>query len=151
VAQIKAGNDSTGGAAADSGSQAVSATGAQTPSATGLVAGTTYYAYFQHADAVGNDSSVVASSSFATDSAGATLTLDPLKNNTGTVIANETGIEAFVYNKATGALVVHLTGQASNASGVVTLTDASLVSATEYRVVLVLQNGDEGMGLETAA
>jgi len=69
VAQIQAGNDS-GGAAADwSGNQAISSTGTKTFNATGLTASTTYYFYFQHKDAAGNDSTVSASTSFITDAA----------------------------------------------------------------------------------
>jgi hypothetical protein len=60
VAQIQAGNDSTGSAAAASGNQSVSATGTQNASATGLSASTAYYAFFQHQDAAGNDSTVTA-------------------------------------------------------------------------------------------
>lgn len=91
VAQIQSGNDSTGSAAAASGNQAVSTTGAQTPTATGLSASTTYYAYFQHSDAAGNDSAVVGSSSFATlssSSPGISLTL----YDNETAQANVTGI-----------------------------------------------------------
>ena len=68
VAQIQAGNDNSGTAAADSGSQSVSGTGTQTisPAPSGLTAGTTYYAHFQHQDTATNDSTVVSSSSFTT-------------------------------------------------------------------------------------
>jgi hypothetical protein len=51
------------------------------------------------------------------------LTTPVLKNNTGTVLANETGVIVNVYNAATGALVVQKTGQTSNGSGVVTVND----------------------------
>lgn len=69
VAQIQAGNDSAGAAAAWSGNQAISSTGAKTFGATGLTASTTYYGYIQHKDAAGNDSTVASSASFTTDAA----------------------------------------------------------------------------------
>lgn len=70
VAQIKAGQNDAGTAAAYSGSQAISNTGAKTFGATGLTASTTYYAHLVHTDAASNDSNRVTSASFTT-SAGA--------------------------------------------------------------------------------
>lgn len=66
VAQIKAGQDHTGSAAAFAGSQTVSSTGAKTFSATGLTASTVYYAHMVHTDAAANDSNRVTSASFTT-------------------------------------------------------------------------------------
>lgn len=70
VAQIQAGQDHTGTAAAfavgGGSGQTVSGTGTQNVSATGLDADTEYYWHFQHQDAAANDSTVVTSSSFAT-------------------------------------------------------------------------------------
>ena len=78
------------------------------------------------------------------------LTLPALKNNTGTVLASETGATVYVY-ATTGAHVVTKTAQATNASGIMTITDAALVAATQYRVVVVLASGAEGMDKVTAA
>ena len=80
-----------------------------------------------------------------------TITTPALKNNTGTILANESGITAYVYNPVTGALIVKLTGQTTNGLGVMTLTDAAIVSGTQYRVVIVLSSGDEGMEKLTAS
>lgn len=66
-AQVKAGQDNAGSAAAWSGSQAVSSAGAKTAGVTGLSPGTTYYSYFMHEDAAGNQSNIAAATSFATD------------------------------------------------------------------------------------
>lgn len=76
TAQVKAGQDHTGSAADDSGSQVVSGTGTQAVSggATGLVAETTYYAHFMHEDAATNQSTVATSSSFTTEATPADLT-----------------------------------------------------------------------------
>lgn len=76
---------------------------------------------------------------------GNALVLPALKNNAGTVLASETGATAFVYDVSTGALVVKKTGQTTNGSGVMTVVDASIVSGTTYRVVIVLASGAEGM------
>lgn len=66
VAQVQAGQDHTGAAAAWSGSQAVSSTGTKTLNPSGLAPNTAYYAHFQHEDAVGNDSAVASSAAFTT-------------------------------------------------------------------------------------
>lgn len=66
AAQVKAGQDHTGAAAAAAGNQAVSAIGYQLITATGLTSNTAYYAYFMQQDAIGNQSAVLASSTFTT-------------------------------------------------------------------------------------
>lgn len=71
VAQIKAGQDNAGAAAAYASSQTVSSTGAKTFSATGLAASTTYTAHLVHTDAATNDSNRVSSSTFTTSAANA--------------------------------------------------------------------------------
>lgn len=87
VAQIQAGNDSTGSAGADSGNQAVSATGVQNVAATGLAASTSYFFYYQQQDAATNDSTVVSSAQFTTN-APVAFTTSVIVNNTGTVLAS---------------------------------------------------------------
>ena len=61
-----------------------------------------------------------------------TITTPSLKNNTGTVLASISGWTVNVYNASTGALVVQKTGLATNASGILTITDAAIVSGTSY-------------------
>lgn len=70
IAQIKAGNDHTGSAAAYDSSQAITTTGAKTFNATGLTASTAYYAHLVHTDASANDSNRLSSSQFTTDASG---------------------------------------------------------------------------------
>jgi hypothetical protein len=94
-----------------------------------------------------NTVSPVAISTQATGS----LTTLPLKNNTGTVLANETGATAYVYNITSGALVVAKTGQSTNASGVMTINDVLIVKGTQYRVVVKLASAAEGLDKITAA
>lgn len=85
------------------------------------------------------------------DMAQGVISTPELKNNTGTTLASQTGITAYVYNPSTGALVVKLTGQTTNGSGVMTLTDTEIISGTEYRIVIVLGSGAEGMDKLTAS
>lgn len=79
------------------------------------------------------------------------ITTPPLKNNAGTLLANETGATAYVYSLVSGALVVKKTGQTTDAAGVMVISDALLSAATEYRVVVALGGGAEGMGRYVAA
>lgn len=80
-----------------------------------------------------------------------TITTEPLKNNTGTLLSNQTGAAAYVYDVSTGALVVAKTGQTTDGSGVMTITDAAIAPATEYRIVIVLTGGAEGLAKYTAS
>lgn len=73
-AQVAAGQDHAGAAAAASGSLAVSATGVQNVSATGLTASTGYFAHFMHRDAATNDSTVASGDGFTTEAAAGPLT-----------------------------------------------------------------------------
>ena len=72
-------------------------------------------------------------------------TTDPIKNNTGQLLADETGVIADVYDTTNGALVVRKTGLTSDVSGVVTFSDALMSAATEYRVVITLTGNAEGL------
>lgn len=75
AAQVKAGNDHTGSAAVDSGSQAVSGTGTQNVSGgfTGLTPSTTYYAHYMHEDSSTNQSTVSSADGFTTNAASSAL------------------------------------------------------------------------------
>lgn len=79
------------------------------------------------------------------------ITTPALKNNTGTVLVNETGITVYVYTPDTGALVVKKTGQTTNVSGVLTVADALITASTLYRIVIALSSGAEGMDKVTAS
>ena len=60
------------------------------------------------------------------------ITTLSLKNNTGTLLANVTGIVVNFYNPTTGALILRKTGLASSGAAVLTITDALLVPGTTY-------------------
>lgn len=79
-----------------------------------------------------------------------TLTTPVIRNNTGTVLANETGVALNVYNPTTGALVVRLTGLTTNASGVLTATNPSIVSGTTYNYEVVLSSNRRRLPVEVA-
>lgn len=79
-----------------------------------------------------------------------TLTTAPLKNNAGTLLANETGATAYIHNMTTGTLVVAKTGQTTNSSGVMVVSDPLILPATQYRIVIKLASAAEGLDKLTA-
>ena len=107
AAQVKAGNDHTGSAAADSGSQAVGGTGVQTlsPAPSGLTASTAYTIHFMHEDAAANQSSVSSGDGFTTAAGGGITGHD-------TVVRVESTATASTYNftldGVTAGQVIHL-------------------------------------------
>lgn len=95
VAQVKAGQNNGGTAAAYASSQAISSTGAKTFSATVLAPGTTYYAHFVHTDTALNNSTVSSTSSFTTASAVTRIGTPSVIENESTYTA-ETGSNRLV-------------------------------------------------------
>lgn len=91
-----------------------------------------------------------ASSSGFTATLSGTLVTDPLKNNTATVLASETGVEACIYDPTDGTLVVKKTGLTTDAGGVLTISDALLVAGTTYWVVIKLASGALGFTSKAA-
>jgi len=136
-------------------SQSVAAAGVQTVSASGLVPGATYYAHFLHRDTAGNDSAVVASPAFTTQSAppaaSGTLTTTLFRNKKGAVWASETGITVHVYAASSGDKVLTRTGLATTAGGQLQLSDPLLVADTAYRMVIVMASGVDGVTRQVAA
>lgn len=65
-------------------------------------------------------------------SVGGTIVTPPLKNNTGSLLASLSGWTVNVYDVSTGAFVLHKTGLSTDASGVLTISDAALSAATTY-------------------
>lgn len=85
--------------------------------------------------------SVTSSSTFsgsASVTAAGVLTTPPLKNNTGTLLASETGIILNIYNSTTGVLVVQKTNVSTDASGVISVSDPLLLAGTTYAYEPVL-------------
>jgi len=159
VAQVQAGQDHTGSAAAWADDAAVSGTGTQTFSATGLAPSTTYYAHFQHQDAAANDSTVESSAGDATDAA-AVPGFD-FDTATGLELGSRSGsaLSTFGVENTVGYAVEIYLASATNAAPVVTAsltTDsagrfaryehASISNATAYRIVFV-RNSDGAAGV----
>lgn len=126
------------------------ALGASPATISGLVASTNYTVEVR---AINNNGSGAWSTaySFTTNApVVASLTLSPIKNNAGTLLANESGVTVIV-NTLAGAHVVTKMGQTSNASGVITVQDAAMTTGTTYRALVVLSNGAEGLAKVVAA
>lgn len=83
--------------------------------------------------------------------ASGTLTTLAFKNNTGSVLANLTGLTVTVLNMSTFAFVKTFTGQTTNASGIMAINDALFVSGTEYAVIVRNASGNLGAEKITAS
>jgi len=64
----------------------------------------------------------------------AAITSEPLKDNTNTLLANQALDYVAIYDNATGALVLRVTGISTNASGVFTVSDVALTSGVTYKL-----------------
>jgi hypothetical protein len=159
AAQIKAGQNAAGAAAAYAFNQAVSGTGAQSKSATGLTAGTTYYAYYMHEDVAGNQSTVPTGVSFTTDAEagitwdtgrkGANITLSggnltaALSTNTfyANLFGNGSGKSSGKYYFEVTLTAVNLDGQGVG-FGDGTVTTNELIGSQTTSVTWKFSNGE---------
>ena len=148
-AQVKAGQDHTGSAAVWDASQAISSTGAKSVSVTGLTAETTYYLHHMHEDLSANQSDVVSSASFTTEAApsvtNAIIVTDVLKNNTGTVLASQSGVKVSVLQSADLASVYEGTATTNEGGVLSTITDAAITVGQSYHVAIKLTDGSVGI------
>lgn len=71
--------------------------------------------------------------SYTASTVAGTFTSDPLKDNTGALIASQALVHVTLYDNTTGALVVRKTGLSTNASGVFSFSDAAVAPGTTYR------------------
>ena len=115
---------------------------------TGRTAGTTETVYVRAYDAAGNRSTPAISGSVTLESpaaAGINVT-EPLKNNTGTVLASQSGVRVAVL-KATDLVSVHeSTGLTTNGSGILaTISDAAIITGQQYHVAIKLADGGVGI------
>lgn len=120
VAQIQAGQDHTGAAAADSGSLTVTATGTQNVTMTGLTASTGYFNHYQHQDAAGNDSTVSSADGFTTQAGGDT---------TAPTLSNPTAVE----NSATSLAATVTTNEANGTLSWVATASATSPTAAQVK------------------
>lgn len=97
------------------------------------------------------DLSAATGAATGTTSGSGTIVTPVLKNNTGTVLANETGITVNIYSASTGALVVQKAGQTSSSSGIVTVVDPLIAPATTYAYEVILTGGRRRLPTALAA
>lgn len=124
--------------------------GASPETITGLVASTNYTVEVRAINGNGSGAWSTAYSFTTNSPVVASLTMSPIKNNAGTLLANESGVTVIV-NTLAGVHVVTKTGQTSNASGVITVQDAAMTAGTTYRALIVLSSGAEGLAKVVAA
>jgi len=79
-----------------------------------------------------------------------TLTTPQMANNTDTPLASEVGVVVNVYHPTTGALIVQKTGQTSDGSGVVVISDALIVPGVSYVYEVVLASNGRRLPTATA-
>lgn len=71
---------------------------------------------------------------------------EPLKNNTGTLLASISGVRVAVLEAATLAGVYETSGLTTNASGILApITDASITTGQQYHVAIKLADGGVGI------
>lgn len=80
-----------------------------------------------------------------------TITSQPLKTNNGTLLASAALTYVAVYDAATGALVTRQTGLSTGGDGRFSVSSASIVPGTQYRVDWETAAGERRMPLAVAA
>jgi hypothetical protein len=76
----------------------------------------------------------IAASQDSTEPTLTSITSEPLKDNTNTLLANQALDYVAIYDNATGALVLRVTGISTNAGGVFTVSDAALTAGVTYKL-----------------
>lgn len=115
---------------------------------TGRTAGTTETVYVRAYDAAGLRSTPAISGNVTLESipaAGINVT-EPLKNNTGTVLASQSGVRVAVLQVADLVSVFETSGLTTNASGILaTISDAAIITGQQYHVAIKLADGGVGI------
>lgn len=115
---------------------------------TGRTAGATETVYVRAYDAAGLRSTPAISGSVTLESipaSGINVT-QPLKNNTGTVLASQSGVRVAVLQAADLVSVYETTGLTTNASGILaTISDAAIITGQQYHVAIKLADGGVGI------
>jgi len=148
-----AGSDDTGIAGYEY--QIGSTEGAWTPAGadlsepvSGRTPGATETVYVRAYDAAGLRSTPAISGEVTLESipaAGINVT-DPLKNNTGTVLASQSGVRVAVLQAADLVSVYEATGLTTNASGILaTISNAAITTGQQYHVAIKLADGSVGI------
>lgn len=115
---------------------------------TGRTAGATETVYVRAYDAAGLRSTPAISGSVTLESAlaaGISVT-EPLKNNTGTLLASQSGVRVAVLQAADLVSVYETSGLTTNASGILaTISDAAISAGQQYHVAIKLADGGVGI------
>ncbi len=115
---------------------------------TGRTAGATETVYVRAYDAAGLRSTPAISGEVTLESipaAGINVT-EPLKNNTGTVLASQSGVRVAVLQAADLVSVYETTGLTTNASGILdTISNAAITAGQQYHVAIKLADGSVGI------
>lgn len=153
VAQVIAGQNAAGGAPVDSGSAINTTT--LSDSIAGMSAGLGYKLCIVARDDEGtpNVQTTVTVVNFTTESvAMGVFTSGALHSVVDdALMPNRTFVHFTLYDKTTGALVVRKAGLTSNAGGVVSFSDAAVVTGTEYMADWLTTDGEYGMPRGTAS
>jgi hypothetical protein len=113
---------------------------------TGLTASTAYTQRVRAKDAVGNVSTPALSLAVTTSAvAVGSFTSRPLVNNTGTVLASQSGWTVRINNGTTGSLIATKTALTTSSLGVLAYSDAGCTVGTTYEHIYVSSNGDKGL------
>ncbi len=120
---------------------------ALTKTVTGRTAGSTDTMYVRAFDAAGNRSTSISTTVTLSALATGTLSLtEPLVNNTGTKLANATGIKAIVIRNSDFAAITSASALTTNASAMLSSISSSLIVAgTAYRLAIQLSDGGVGI------
>ena len=94
-----------------------------------------------------NDTSAITANAAASTG---TVTTSTFKNNTGTVLASLAGLTVTVLSLSTLGFVKTFTSKTTDAVGVMVITDALLISGTQYVVVTTNAAGTLGVEKYTA-
>lgn len=131
--------------------QAVSGTGVQNVSFTGLTPSTTYYAHYVHDDAATNRSSVVSSASFTTAASTLTVTTDPLRNASGTLLASTSIAKVAAIRLSDMTVTETWTDQSTNTDGELVLTNATWTGVPHLIVTSAADGAAAGVKVYTPA
>lgn len=115
---------------------------------TGRAAGATEQFYVRAVDAAGNVSTpeISGSVTLAANTAGVISIAEPLKNNTGMVLANLSGIKAMVVRASDMTLAASFQSLTTNASGLLSsMSSFELTSGVSYHVLLKTTEGGVGV------
>lgn len=114
---------------------------------TGRTAGATETVYVRAYDAAGLRSTPAISGEVTLLAAVAGVTVtEPLKNNTGTVLASQSGIRVAVLQAADLVSVYETSGLTTNGAGILaTISDAAISAGQQYHVAIKLADGGVGI------